>query len=332
MKKCKKFAFIATLLLAGSVLAFSNGAVFADEVAGSEELLVVTNPTATLPSLKECVTPDVEILDFGELSEGGRSYTQSFILKNTCNSELSVVANVQSYDGGDSISDAYKAADEWLTFVGGKTEYVLPANSDTVVKLRVFLPNSVKGASYYTAVGLKLKDSTDAEDTEIVNVRMDVASEGFTRSGNLISNYAHALSFGGTVKAGVKLKNTGTAGFLSRYTLKRGSVFGKDDFETIAEDSKEVPAGADIEFYGGNYTENQYGIYKIQQTVTYVNGDGEAIESTLEQTVINLPLVAIFVAGGALLALISLVIVVKIMKYRKAEEKEDKKAKSENEL
>ena len=322
MKKCKDFAFIAVFLLASLVLAFSNNRVFADEES-SNEILIAPNPTASSPSLKECVTPDVKILDFGELAEGGRSYTQSFILKNSCTTELNVVANVQTYDKDDGVSNSYKIADEWLTFVGGKTEYVLPASSETVVKLRVFLPNSVKGASYYAAVGLKLKDSTNTEDAGVVNVRMDVTSDGFERSGNLVSNYAQALAFGGTVKAGVKLKNTGTAGFLSKYTLKRGSVFGSGDFETIAEDSKEAPAGADIEFYGGNYTENQYGIYKIQQTVNYVNSDGEAMESTLEQTVINLPLVAVFIAGGALIALLSLIIVVKIMKHRKAEEKEN---------
>lgn len=331
MKKCKNFAFIASVLLVSVFLSFSGMSAFADEEA-SEEILIEPNPTSTLPSLKECIEPDVEVLDFGELAEGGRSYTQSFILNNKCTTDVAVVAKVQTYDVEDSVSNDYKLADEWLTFVGGQSEYSVPAGKDTVVKLRVFLPNSVKGASYYAAVGLRLKDGTDTEDTEIVNVRMDVTSDGFVRSGNLVSNYAQALSFGGTVKAGVKLKNTGTSGFLSKYVLKRGSVFGSDDFETIAEDSKEVAAGRELEFYGGNYTESQYGIYKIQQIVSYVDGDGNAMESTLEQTVINLPLASVFIAGGALIALISLIVVVKIMKHRKAEEKEDEKEDSENEL
>jgi hypothetical protein len=219
--------------------------------------------------------------------------------------------------------------------VGGKTDYVVPANGESEIKLRVFLPNSVKGASYYAAVGLQLKDEPSSSENEVVNVRMDVTSSGFSRSGAVASNYAQALGFGGAVRAGVKLKNTGTAGYLSKYTLECGSLFGSDDYEKIAEDSKEVPAGADAEFYAGNYTENQYGIYRVRQTVTAVNSDGESIESVLEQTVINIPLVAVFIAGGALIALLSLIIVVKIMKHRKAEEKEDsKKGKKEpdNEL
>lgn len=332
MKKSKNFVFTAVLMLAGLVGAFSGANAFAEEAVSSEENFDAPNPMVTLLSFEECISPDVKILDFGELAEGGRSYTQSFLLHNECPSELTVVANVQTYDEEDEISNEYKAASEWLTFVSGKTDYVVPANSDTVVKLRVFLPNSVKGASYYAAVGLKLKDSANSEDGAVVNVRMDVLSDGFVRSGNLVSNYAQALSFGGAVKSGVKLSNSGTAGYLSKYTLKRGSVFGSGDFETIAEDSKEVPAGKSVDFYGGNYTENQYGVYKIQQTVSYINGDGAAMESTLEQTVINLPLAAVFIAGGSLVALISLIIVVKIMKHRKAEEKEDNKEESEDEL
>lgn len=328
MKKGKNIALTAVLTFAGFIMAFSSVDAFAEE---NSDTLIAPN-LGSAKTLKECVAPDVKVLDFGELAEGGRSYTQSFLLNNQCDSALTVVANVQAYDENDAISNDYKIADEWLTFVGGRTEYEVPAGGDTVVKLRVFLPNSVKGASYYAAVGLKLKDSNNTEDQEVVSVRMDVLSDGFVRNGNLVSNYAQALAFGGSIKAGAKLKNTGTTGFLSKYTLKRGSVFGSNDFETVAEDSKEVPAGADVEFYGANYTENQFGIYKIQQTVSYVNGDGEAMESTLEQTVINLPLVAIFIAGGALVALISLIIVVKIMKHRKAEEKEAEKPKAEDEL
>ena len=131
------------------------------------------------------------------------------------------------------------------------------------------------------------------------------------------------------MKAGVKLKNTGTVGYQSKYTLKRGPVFGSDGFVTIVETSKEVPAGGEVEFYGGNYTENQYGIYKVQQSVTYVNSDGDIVESVLERTVINLPVVSVFIVGGALLALISLIIVAKIMKHRKKIEKVDEKTSEE---
>ena len=329
MKKCKKIAFVVFMLLAGCILAFSNANVFAEEE--SSEVLISPTPDTKSYRLTDCISSDVDVLDFGELSEGGRSYTQSFLLSNKCDEALTVSAKVQTYED-NSISNEYKLADEWLNFVGGQSEYNVVPGEDTIVKLRVFLPNSVKGASYYTAVALKLKDSTDAEDVKVVNVRMDVASDGFSRSGNIISNYAQALSFGGAVKAGVKLKNNGTGGFLSKYTLKRGSLFGSSDFETLAEDTKEIAAGAEVEFYGGNYTVNQYGIYKVQQSVTYVDCDGNAMESVLEQTVINLPLASVFIAGGALIALISLIIVVKIMKHRKAEEKEDEQEESENEL
>ena len=68
----------------------------------------------------------------------------------------------------------------------------------------------------------------------------------------------------------------------------------------------------------------------IQQSVTYVNSDGEMVESVLERTVINLPIVSVFIVGGALLALISLIIVAKIMKHRKKIEKVDEAVESDN--
>ena len=329
MKKNKNFAFLTAALLAGVVLSFSGLSAYADEE--NSESLIAPNLVSSL-SLKDCISTDSDIVDFGELAEGGRSYTHEFSLKNACDKEMTVVAKVQTFDGDAEISNDYKIADEWMTFVGGKTDYVVPAKGETAVKMRVFLPNSVKGASYYTAVGLSLKDSQSTDDKKVVNVRMDVTSEGFSRGGTVTSNYAQALGFGGGVRAGVKLKNTGTGGFVSKYTLKRAALFGSGDYETLAEDLKEVPAGADIEFYGGDYTSDQYGVYKVQQTVSYINSEGEAMESVLEQTVINLPLVAVFIAGGALVALLSLIIVVKIMKRRKVEEKEDSKEDSDNEL
>ena len=328
MKKFKNFAITALVAVSVVFLAFSGANIFADEESSAESL--VLNPSTSSPSLQECVSSDTDFLDFGELDEGGRSYTKSLILHNSCDRDLAIVAKIQTHDKDDPAMNEAMAADDWLTFVGGQTEYVLPARNDTTVKLRVFLPNNVKGTSYYTAVNFRLKDSTDSNDTKVINIRMDVKSDGFVRSGNLVSNYAHALSFGGAVKAGVKLKNTGTVGYQSKYILKRGPVFGSDGFVTIAEASKEVSAGGEVEFYGGNYTENQYGIYKIQQSVTYVNSDGEMVESVLERTVINLPIVSVFIVGGALLALISLIIVAKIMKHRKKIEKVDEAVESDN--
>ena len=329
MKKSKNNAFLVAMLCAGLVMSFSGLTAYADEE--SSETLVAPISTET-PSLKDCISTSSDMVDFGELSEGGRSYTQEFQLKNSCDSELVVVAKAQVYDGDAEINNDYKLANDWLTFVGGKSDYALPAKGETSVKIRVFLPNSVKGASYYAAVGLSLKDSQNTEDKQVVNVRMDVLSDGFTRGGMVTSNYAQAFGFGKSVRAGVKLKNTGTSGFLSKYTLKRGAVFGSEDFQTLVEDAKEIPAGAEVEFYAGDYVSDQYGIFKIQQTVTYINSDGETMESVLEQTVINVPLVVVFIVGGALVALISLIIVVKIMKRRKAEEQEDSKQEDENEL
>jgi hypothetical protein len=51
-------------------------------------------------------------LDFGELAEGGRSYTKSFLVKNNCSEEFEITAKVRAYDGPAEINNEYKLADE----------------------------------------------------------------------------------------------------------------------------------------------------------------------------------------------------------------------------
>ena len=256
-------------------------------------------------------------IDFGELSELGRSYTQEFRIRNNSDEEQKVVASIASYENGN-VSNDFKIADEWLVFVDGQNEFTVPANGETAVKVRVHLPNTVKAGSYYATV--KLNDSSETFKT--LDVRMDILGDGFSRSGSLGGNYARAVSLGGKIQAGAVVKNSGSSGFVSTYTLKKGEAFGLEHFEEIVSETREVPAGTELKFDASEYTENLYGIYKLEQTVTYVNGNGELIESTLKQTVINLPWLSVFIAGGVVFAIIVLIVVISILrkKHNKAED------------
>lgn len=289
----KKIKFVASAALA-LVLCF-GGLTYAD-------------------STENIFETDKDYVDFGELSELGRSYTQNFTMRNHSDTEQKVVASVAAYENGN-VSNDFKIADEWLTFVDGKNEYTVPAGGESVVNVRVHLPNTVKAGTYYASVNLNL----ESETFKTIDVRMDILGEGFSRAGSLGGNYARSISFGGKIQAGATVKNTGSAGFVTTYTLKKGEAFGLEHFQDIISETKEVPAGSEVKFDASEFTQDQYGIYKLEQTVTYVNGNGELIESTLKQTVINLPWASVFIAGGVLFAIIVLIVVVAIIrkKHRK---------------
>ena len=69
MKKSKNNAFLVAMLCAGLVMSFSGLTAYADEE--SAETLVAPISTET-PSLKDCISTSSDMVDFGELSEGGR--------------------------------------------------------------------------------------------------------------------------------------------------------------------------------------------------------------------------------------------------------------------
>jgi hypothetical protein len=203
----KKIKFVASAALA-LVLCF-GGLTYAD----STEIIFETD--------KDCV-------DFGELSELGRSYTQNFTMRNHSDVEQKVVASVAAYENGN-VSNDFKIADEWLTFVDGKNEYTVPAGGESVVNVRVHLPNTVKAGTYYASVKLNL----ESETFKTIDVRLDILGEGFSKTGSLGGNYARLISFGCKIQAGATVKNTGNAGSVRTYTLKKGEAFGLEHFQDI---------------------------------------------------------------------------------------------------
>lgn len=287
----KKISLIVSIFLA-SILCL-GGAVFADEN-------------------NSVLSTDVAYIDFGELTELGRSYTQSFIVRNASEEEKTFKAEVSGYESGE-VSNDFKVADEWLVFVDGQDEYKVPANGETAVRVRIHLPNSVNPGSYYATLRL----SSESEVFEKLDVRMDVMGKDMVRSGALEGNYARAISLGGKIQSGAVVKNNGNYGFVSRYTLRKGEVFGLEHFEEIVSETREVPAGKEVKYDASLYTEGQYGIYKLEQTVSYVNSNGELVESVLKQTVINLPWVSVFIAGGVVFAIIVLIVVISIIRRKR---------------
>ena len=282
-------------------------------------------------AIEQCLKVDNAVLDYGGLSELGRSYTREFTIKNDCEHSIQVSGKIDVYEGEGA--SASNAASEWLTFVGGENKFELGTKASKNVAMRVYVPEKATPGSYYATVTMKNESSEqhDEEFGDIVDlaVRMDILGAGSQFSGALDSNYALPISFGGHVASGAKLRNTGSVGYQVSYKLERSNAFGMEDFQGLANKTAELPAGGELELKASEFTEGQYGIYKLRQTVDYVNGEGQRVESVLTQTVINLPWVAVFIAGGCLFALILLGIIVEAIKLRKISKREDKEEEEE---
>ena len=288
-------------------------------------------------AIEQCLKIDNTVLDYGGLSELGRSYTREVTVKNDCEHSIKVSGSVQKFTG-EGIEASATVANDWLNFVGGENKFELGTKASKNVALRVYVPEKVDSGSYYATVNLK-NDSSEQFDEEYpdalnLTVRMDILGAGSSLSGVLNKNYATPISFGGKVASGAKLRNTGSVGYQVSYKLERSNAFGLEDFQSLSEKTAELPAGGELELKASEFTEGQYGVYKIRQTVDYVNSEGQRIESVLTQTVINLPWVSVFIAGGCLFALIVLGVIAKAIKLNKKSKKEDEEdeAKLEDEI
>ncbi len=276
-------------------------------------------------AIEQCLSVDNTVLDYGSLSELGRSYTRTFVLKNNCEHEIKVSGEVVKY-AGEGATEAADQASEWLNFVGGENKFTMGSKENKTVSMRVYLPEKVDSGSYYAGINLK-NDSSEQFDEEYADIirmtaRLDILGAGANLSGVLDKNSAIPLSLGGKVAASAKLHNTGTVGYQVGYKLEKSNAFGLEHYESLVEKNAELSAGGELEFKGSDYTENQYGIYKIKQTVNYVNTEGERVESVLVQTVVNLPWVSVFIAGGCLFALILLTAISKAIKLNKKNKKD----------
>lgn len=283
-------------------------------------------------AIEQCLKTDGSILDFGLLGDGGGSYTREITIKNDCEHEISVSGAFAAKVNGAEISE--NSAASWLTFVGGEDKFALGAKSSKVLQVRGYVPATAAGSSYYAELDLK-NDSSDQHDAEYgdrlaIPVRMDVVKSGVNVAGRLEYNKAQFLDFDGTINAEAKVASEGDYGFLANYKLEKSPAFGLEDYTVITEKSCEATAGGECALSAerGEANTGHYGVYKIRQTVSYVNGDGQKVESVLVQTVMNLPAVSLFIAGGVLFALIMLFLVSKAIKYSRRDKEEDKKRKA----
>ena len=275
----------------------------------------------------ESYSVSTEEIDFGRLTEAGRSYTKTFSVTNNTDKKLIVRAEIIKSENAD-IKDDYKLASEWMTFVGGVRRFEVAKNSTANISVRVALPAELTGSTQYATVRLLDEDGFERK----VNVRMDVVTDDFKYGGDVAENNLGFVALKETVDGSAVVKNDGTASFKAQYFVQYKNAFGLSEWKTIIDTEREVAPGTEVRFTTADDGDVAigYGIFKVEQKIVYVNAENKKVEMALSHVVVNIPIWLLCVIGGVILLIIILVIVIKAIRRRR-EEKEDEEEEAEEE-
>ena len=257
-------------------------------------------------------------VNFGMLSEVGRSYTSSFKILNHTEQELEFTVAAAKYEG--DVADENKLASGWLAFVGGVTYYKVPANGEKVVNVRVIVPADAKAGSQYAQI--KVTDGNDV--SELIDVRMTIGGEEAKFGGGLGLSFISPIGISDKVSAKAVVKNEGNSGFEASYVLRGKSAFGIAEWTTLVEESAEVAPGKEATFENAGDAVG-YGIFSVEQVITYVNDKGEMVSATNSRTVVNIPLWLVIVVVVVIVLIIALIIFLAIRSKKKEEAEEEAK-------
>ena len=321
----KKCAFLAALLLAVSGVFMIN--VPASACLGPDGNPVEGMDGAETNCLSAAEEQQVEYeeyfgvqansLDFGRVTELDRSYTKQIEVKNNTANDVVLDATVEK---NESVPEDNSKLVDWLAFVGGVTHFSASAGQIRSYGVRVFVPADAKAGSQYANVVL-----TDASGhKETVVIKIDIAGDDLKYASEVNDAWIDPVRLDEKLNGRVSVKNNGTAGFTSTYQVKSKNFFGGDDWKIIKEVSEEVYPSGQVDFEA---TDNLgFGVFSIEQRVTFVNSEGRMIESLLSRTVINLPWWSLAIAGGVLVFLIIIIVAVKHHKKKNKDSEKNRKA------
>ena len=294
---------VGAVALAGVVIA--NAFIpyaFATDIAPPAEEQETTAEKA------EFFTIESKVLDFGRVTEPGRSYTKSIIVKNDTANDVIIDASTSVYA---DVAEGNQKLTEWIAFVGGITHFNITAGASREVNVRVVVPADAPAGTQYS--NIELIDA--AAHKEIVLAKIDIAGDDLKYGSEVVDPYIEPVRLDDTLKGRVTVKNTGTAGFTSTYQIRAKNFFGGMDWEVIKQTESEVFPGKQVEFSCDEQL--GFGVYSIEQRVTFANAEGRMVESLLSRTVINLPWWSIAIAGSVLFLIILIAVVAKRRKHSK---------------
>ena len=300
---------VGAVALAGIVVA--NAFIpyaFATDVAP-----VAEQEAAETVELDEYFSIESNILDFGRATELGRSYTKAITLKNNTSNDIIIDSSSSAYD---QVAAENQKLAEWIAFVGGVTHFNVAAGSSREVNVRIQVPADATAGTQYANV--EFVDANGHEET--VLVKIDVAGDDLKYGSEVVDANIEPIRLDDILAGRVTVKNTGAAGFTSVYQIRAKNLFGGMDWEVKKQVEEEVFPGKQVEF-----TSNEqlgFGVYLIEQRVTFANDEGRMVESLLSRTVINLPWWSLAVAGGVIVLII---LVIVMAKRRKRSKKNDAK-------
>lgn len=268
---------------------------------------------------------DTRFLQYGQITEKGRSYTKQITITNGGESVLVIDASIEEYA---DVPESNRAMAGWLAFVGGVTHFSVAQGATRVVSVRMVVPEDAAAGSQYAVIRLKGNGFNEA-----VVARADIAGDDYRYDSKVEGAWINIVHLDEKVTGSVTVKNSGTAGFASKYQLRAKALFGGVDWEVLHEEEAEVIPGGEYKFETD--ANAGFGIYNVEQRVTFVNAEGRIVESLLTRTVINLPWWVLAIAGGVIVLIIILIVVLrrkhkkkKLAKQQKIAEKALEKRKA----
>ena len=306
---------VGAVALAGVVIA--NAFIpyaFATDVAPVAE-------EKTTAEVAEFFTTESKVLDFGRVTEPGRSYTKAVVVKNNTTKDVIIDASASVYA---DVAESNQKLTEWIAFVGGITHFNIAAGASREVNVRVVVPADAPAGTQYS--NIELVDANAHK--EVILAKIDIAGDDLKYGSEVVDPYIEPVRLDDTLKGRVTVKNTGTAGFTSTYQIRAKNFFGGMDWEVIKQTEEEVFPGKQVEFSCDDQL--GFGVYSIEQRVTFANAEGRMVESLLSRTVINLPWWSLAIAGGVLFLIILIAIVAKRRKHSK--KNQDKLRRAERKM
>lgn len=240
-------------------------------------------------------------LDFGRVTELDRSYTKQIIINNKTSNDVIIDATVEKYTEASGESQELS---DWVAFVGGASHFSVSKGASYNLNVRAVVPSDAASGSQYALVKLADANGYTAE----VVVKLDVAGDDLKYNSEVVSAWIDPVHLDENLSASATIKNTGTAGFTATYQIKSKGFFG-GDWQVVQETTAEVLPGKEHSFKDSSKL--GFGIYNVEQRVTYVNSEGRMVESLIMRVVFNLPWWSLAIAGGVILLIIVVVIIAK---------------------
>lgn len=296
---------VGAVALAGVVIA--NAFIpyaFATDVAAP-----TTGSQGEAAKAEEYFTTASKVLDFGRITEAGRSYTKAITVSNNTANDVIIDSSVSVYD---QVAAENQKLAEWIAFVGGVTHFNIPSGASREVNVRVVVPTDALAGTQYANVEL-----VDANaHKEVVLAKVEIAGDDLKYGSDVSDAYIEPVTLSEALKGRVTVKNTGTAGFTSTYQIRAKNFFGGMDWKVIKQVEQEVFPSKQVEFSCDDQL--GFGVFSVEQRVTFANAEGRMVESLLSRTVINIPWWALAIAGGVLFLIILIAIVAKRRKHGKS--------------